>query len=46
MSLTAPEFIDIDLETHLAESVATYEAATGKTLVPTDVEYLLLQSYF
>ena len=44
MSLIAPEFIDIDLDTHLAEAVATYEAATGKTLVPTDVEYLILQS--
>lgn len=42
--MPAPSFIDIDINVVLSELIADYQAATGRTLVPTDVEYLMFQS--
>lgn len=43
--LSAPNLIERDLATIRAEIKADYEARTGRTLAPTDVENLLLETY-
>lgn len=39
---TAPEFISTDVQSVLTETIAQYEAASGRTLQPAHVERLLL----
>ena len=45
MNLSDPIFIDQDLATVIQETVAYYEAQTGKTLQPAQVERLLLNAF-
>jgi phage-related baseplate assembly protein len=42
--MAAPQFITADLDAILIETIQDYQTKTGKVLVPTDVEYLLLQT--
>jgi phage-related baseplate assembly protein len=42
--MAAPQFIEADLDLIINETIQDYQTKTGKILVPTDVEYLLLQS--
>ena len=42
--MAAPQFIEADLDTILIETIQDYQTKTGRTLVPTDAEYLLLQT--
>lgn len=45
MALPIPEFIPRDAETIIGETKADYEARTGRTLEPAQVEQLLLNSF-
>lgn len=42
--MAAPQFVTADLDAIISETIQDYQTATGKILVPTDVEYLLLQT--
>ena len=42
MALTEPDFIERDADKITAEMIAQYEAATGKTLYPGQIERLLI----
>lgn len=45
MALPTPEFINRDPQTIIAEMKADYEARTGKTLEPAQVETLLINAF-